>query len=82
MNNDLWNTNNKRPFRLNDRVVLTYLNKSGYIDAITGDSYRVRTEDGYEWVRKGFTGMVHADECIDNNISIQKHGKFNTNYLG
>lgn len=81
MNNDIWNSNNKRDFKLYDKVMLTYLNRSGYIDAITGDSYRVRTADGYEWIRKGDTDMIHADEN-DNNKSRQKYDKFNTNYLG
>lgn len=80
MNNDLWDLNNVRQFRLYDKVTLTYLNKSGYIDAITHDSYRVRTNDGYEWIRKGDTSMNHADEI--NDKSIQKHKKFDTSYLG
>lgn len=80
--NDLCNFNNKIPFKLYDKVVITYLDKSGYIDAITGDSYRVRTEDGYEWIHKGSIGLVHADDKDNNNESMQKHMKLNTNYLG
>ena len=79
--NDLWDFNNKTPFKLYDKVVITYLDKSGYIDAITGDSYRVRTVDGYEWIRRGDTNMIHDDEN-DNIKSDLKHNKFNANYLG
>ncbi len=80
MNNDLWNLNNKKPFKLYDKVMLTYLNKSGYIDATINDSYRVRTTDGYEWIRKGDTSMIHVDG--NNNKARPKHNKFNTKYLG
>lgn len=82
MNNDLWNLDNRRTFKLYDKVIITHLNKPGYIDAITGDSYRVRTWDGYEWIHKSSTGLVHADDKDNNNESMQKHIKFNTNYLG
>lgn len=47
-------------FKLWDNVIFKDNNISGYIDAVTHEKYRVRTNNGYEWVLIGDKNMIHA----------------------
>lgn len=58
-------------FKMFDKVVIKYINKKGYIDAITIDKYRVcLNSGGYEWVDRNCNAMAHDDKDVNEKKAL------------